>query len=112
VALKSLPNPERRWQRAAECLSLDRSEVERRLGPTSEPLQVLSGGLANTNVRVGSERVLRIYRRDRHALGKEKALLQQSWESFVVPSVLGSGEDFLVLEYVQRRIERTLGKRP
>lgn len=96
----TFPNPEREWERPAECLSVDRSEVERRLGPTTESLEVLVGGRANVNVRVGPDRVLRIYRRDRATVGKEKALLQHPWESFVVPAVLGSGQDFLVLEYV------------
>lgn len=55
---------------------------------------------ANTNVRVGADRVLRTYRRDPRAARKEEALLRRPWTAFVVPAVLGSGDDFLVLEYV------------
>jgi fructosamine-3-kinase len=98
--LKPFPNPEDEWERAAATTVLDPSDVERRLGHTNEPLEVLRGGHANVNVRVGSGRVLRIYRRDPGTGGKEMALLQLPWASFVVPSVLGSGEDFLVLDYI------------
>jgi hypothetical protein len=96
----TFPTPERAWEGAAACVAPDPSEVERRLGSTKEPLEVLSGGFANVNVRVGSDRVLRIYRRDPRTAAKEKTLLQQPWDSFVVPAVLGWGTDFLVLEYV------------
>jgi fructosamine-3-kinase len=95
-----LPNPEREWERPAPVASLDPAEVEHRLGPTHGPLELLGGGHANINVRVGARRVLRIYRRDRDAAAKEKALLLQPWTSFLVPPVLGAGEDFLVLGYV------------
>jgi Ser/Thr protein kinase RdoA (MazF antagonist) len=95
-----LPNPERVWERAAPAATLVPADVEQRLGPTDEPLELLAGGHANLNVRVGGGRVLRIYRRDRDAAARERALLQRLWTSFVVPAVLNSGEDFLVLEYV------------
>lgn len=98
--MESFPNPERDWEQPAQSASVDRAEIERRLGPTTEPLEVLGGGRANLNVRVGIDRVLRIYRRDPASAGKEKALLEHPWESFAVPSVLGSGEGFLVLAYV------------
>ena len=101
--MKLFPNPEDGWERAAATTVLDPSDVERRLGPTNEPLEVLPGGHANVNVRVGSGRVLRIYRRDPGTGAKEMALLQQPWASFVVPAVLGSGEDFLVLDYIPHR---------
>ncbi len=94
------PNPESAWDPPSHSLAVDRVEVERRLGPTSEPLEVLSGGRANINVRIGSSQVLRIYRRDGAACEKEQALLGRDWRSFAVPAVRGSGDDFLLLEYV------------
>jgi fructosamine-3-kinase len=92
----SLANPERSWAPPV-ATRIERSEVERRIGAFEGDVEVLGGGLANTNVRVGG-RVLRIYRRDRHALPKEAALLERGWHSFRVPRVLGRGEDFLLLE--------------
>jgi fructosamine-3-kinase len=100
VSTKAFPNPESAWERTAQLASFDAGDVERRLGLSNEPLELLSGGLANLNVRLGSARVLRIYRRDRSVVKKEQALLQSGWASFVVPAVLGAGEDFLLLEYV------------
>jgi fructosamine-3-kinase len=96
----SLPNPERDWERSGPVAAFDPADVRCRLGPTHESLELLSGGHANVNVRVGAGRVLRIYRRDPGAAAREKTLLLQPWTSFVVPSVLASGEDFLVLAYV------------
>ncbi|MCP3143677.1 phosphotransferase family protein [Pyxidicoccus xibeiensis] len=95
-----MPNPEREWERRAELRAFDPEEILRRIGPTDEPWELLTGGQANLNVRLGSERVLRIYRRDREALRKEQALLGLGWKSFRVPAVLSAGEDFLLLEYV------------
>jgi Phosphotransferase enzyme family len=94
------PNPEREWERAAHLTTLERGEVERRIGPTTLPLELLPGGQANINVRIGADRVLRIYLRDGAARGKEHALLARRWESFVTPCVLDSGDDFLLLDYV------------
>ena len=59
-----LPNPERAWYRGAAAKTIDRPEVERRIGPTPEPIEALAGGLANINVRVGRDRVLRVNRRN------------------------------------------------
>ncbi|HVD93189.1 MAG TPA: aminoglycoside phosphotransferase family protein [Vicinamibacterales bacterium] len=95
-----LPNPEREWERSAPVASFDPADVERRLGPTRESLELLGGGHANLNIRVGAGRVLRIYRRDRGAIAKEKALLRRPWASLHVPTVLDEGADFLVLGYV------------
>lgn len=61
---------------------------------------MLSDGLANLNVRIGADRVLRVYHRDQSAAAMEATLLRHPWRSFSVPAVLGSGEDFLVLQYV------------
>lgn len=87
---------------AAATRTIDRAEVERRIGSTREPIEVLTGGLANVNVRVGRDRVLRI-RRDRSALAKEATLLSRPWRALRTPTVLATGEDFLVLEYVDLR---------
>ena len=60
AADRPLANPERSWTHVTA--PLERAEVETRIGDTSEELTLLSGGLANRNVRVGRDRVLRILR--------------------------------------------------
>jgi hypothetical protein len=99
--MRPLPNAESQWERSAELQAFSREEVERCLGRCDEPVQLLSGGLANINLRVGDDRVLRIYRRDASTLPKEAMLLGQDWQNFRSPDLLGSGEDFLVLEHVE-----------
>ena len=96
-----MPNPERAWHLAA-ATTIDRSEVERRIGPTREPIEVLTGGLGNLNVRVGRDRVLRI-RRDPSTLAKEATLLRRPWRALRTPEVLATGPDFLLLEYLELR---------
>ncbi|MGK4003885.1 hypothetical protein WMF31_14730 [Sorangium sp. So ce1036] len=91
-----LPNPERAWHRAAHLEALSLAEIERRVGAPPGDVEVLSGGLANVNVRLGPDRVLRVYRRDAGAAAKEAALLARGWRSFRVPAVLSAGEDFLL----------------
>lgn len=99
--MPALPNPERAWGRPSLVDAPDPAEVVRsRLGPTDEPLEVLSGGLANLNVRVGDARVLRVYRREPAARPKEASLLRRGWRSLRVPAVLSEGDDFLLLERV------------
>ncbi len=84
----SLANPERDWPRPAGTTSVTAAEVEACLGERVDgPLQILSGGRANTNVLVG-DRVVRIYRRDPRAAAKEAALLARPWATFRVPKVL------------------------
>jgi fructosamine-3-kinase len=101
--MSSLPNGEDSWERPKQTQALDQTEVERRIGSASEPLEILSGGLANLNVRIGVGQVLRIYRRDPGVAGKECALLRSGWKSFRVPGVLMSGEDFLLMEYIAHK---------
>ena len=62
--MRPLPNPERAWERAAPAetqartgidlagadIDLVRAEVERRIGPCSGEIEVLSGGLAASRV--------------------------------------------------------------
>jgi fructosamine-3-kinase len=95
-----LRNPECLWGRPNGSGTLDRFEVESRIGEVSEPVELLSGGLANLDVRIGADKVLRVYRRDPLALAVEAALLRRPWKFVRAPEVLSSGEDFLVLEYV------------
>lgn len=96
-----LPNPERAWERPPLVDADDPAEVvRRRLGPTSAPLEILSGGLANLNVGVGADHVLRVYRRDPAAQPKEALLLRRGWRSLRVPAVFDEGDDFLLLERV------------
>ncbi len=96
--MEPLRNPEAAWSRALE-RSIDRAEVERRLGPTKEPIELLTGGFANVNVRVGRDRVLRI--KDPSTVDKERTLLSRPWRAFRTPRVLDAGEDFLLLEWLE-----------
>ncbi|HEU4537084.1 MAG TPA: phosphotransferase, partial [Polyangiaceae bacterium] len=96
-AEQGLPNPERSWRRVLR--EPTRAEIEARVGP-APAYDVLSGGLANANVRLDGGRILRLYRRDVRALATEARLLAEPWDSFRVPRVLGRGDDFLVLEDV------------
>jgi len=87
---------------------IDRAEVERRIGSTSEDLELLTGGLNNINIRVGRDRVLRVYQglesgalfRNAAVVGKEAALASRRWRAFRTPAVLARGPDFLVFEFV------------
>jgi len=97
-----LANPEHFWKPRADVREVTRAEVEQRTGTHSESWTLLSGGLANANVRLG-ERVLRIYRRNPGALALEAALLSRPCSSLRVPAVLEQGEDYLLLEYVPHR---------
>ena len=94
-----LPNPERRWTARGELQAVERAEIVDRIGPFEGGLEVLGGGLANTSVRVG-ERVLRLFRRDPGAVGKEAWLLRRPWTHFRPPRLLEARDDFLLLEYV------------
>jgi len=95
--MEPLRNPEVAWSRAITPPQIDRDEIERRIGPTTEPIEVLAGGIANVNVRVG-DRVLRF--KDPSTLAKEKTLLERPWRTFRTPKVLATGEDFLLLEFL------------
>ena len=98
-SVESLPNPEHDWAPHERIRSFDPVDVERRIGTTNELLEVLRGGLANLNIRIG-KRVLRIYERDKNSLEKEALLLVRPWQSFRVPALLGRGKGVLLLEYV------------
>jgi hypothetical protein len=104
----ALANPELEWMRAP-VEPVSRDEVEQRIGPTGDAVELLGGGLANRTIRVGRERVLRIYRgldedstsRDPSVVAKEAALASRHWRAFRTPRVLSRGPDFLVLEYLE-----------
>ena len=81
------------------------ADIERRLralhhAGADDDIEALSGGLANLTVRIGRDRVLRVYERDPATLRKEQHLLMRPWHRFRVPRVLGDGVDHLLLEYV------------
>ncbi len=97
-----LEDPENHWPACdADAPDVTRDEIVDRIGPIEEPYAVLSGGRANANIRIGSQRLLRIYRRDPAILAKEAELLSRSWRDLRVPAVLDRGPDFLELEYVE-----------
>lgn len=99
-AMTTLANPEARWHRREHLDEISLAEVERCLGRrVDEPIHVLTGGLANTNVRVGDV-VLRLHRRDPSLADLEAQLLARPWRSFRVPRMLSAGAGFLVLEHV------------
>jgi aminoglycoside phosphotransferase (APT) family kinase protein len=95
-----LANPEARWERPAIEQGEAEAEARRRLGDLPGPVTPLSGGLANLVLRIGDDRVLRIYRRDATSIDKELALLQRPWRTFRVPQVLARGGDHLLLDHV------------
>jgi fructosamine-3-kinase len=98
--MTKLFNPEESWVPSGQVSVISRSEVEKCIGPTNESLQLLSDGQANTNIRIGNDQVLRLYRRDVSIAGKELSLIQKNWNSFVVPEIIRSGEGFLLMKYM------------
>lgn len=103
--MTTLHNPERAWERPAALRSFDTGEVVRRIGPVSGRVELLSGGLANLNLHVVGQGVLRIYRSklgqdDLGGPAKEARLLSLPWQRLRVPRVLQQGSDFLLLEHV------------
>jgi len=98
--MTKLFNPEEAWVLSGQVSVISRSEVEKCVGPTMELLQLLSGGHANANVRIGDDQVLRLYRRDASIAGKELSLIQKNWNSFVVPEIIRSGEGYLLMKYM------------
>jgi fructosamine-3-kinase len=98
--MTKLINPEESWVPLGQVSVISRSEVEKCIGSTKEPLQLLSGGQANTNIRIGNDLVLRFYRRDVAIAGKELSLIQKNWNSFVVPEIIRSDDFFLLMKYM------------
>jgi aminoglycoside phosphotransferase (APT) family kinase protein len=115
--MTKLFNSEDLWVPSGQVSVISRSEVEKCIGPTTEVLQLLSGGQANTNIRIGNDQVLRLYRRDASTAGKELSLIRKNWKTFFVPEVIGSGDGFLWMKYVphspledQAEVGEALGK--
>ena len=115
--MTKLFNPEDSWVPSGQVNVISRSEVEKCIGSTAESLQLLSGGQANTNIRIGNDQVLRLYRRDASVAGKELSLIRKHWKALVVPEVIGSGDGFLWMKYVnhspledQAEVGEALGK--
>jgi len=102
--MSKFKNPEDAWASSGLVSVISRAEVEKCVGSTSETLELLSGGQANSNIRIGTDRVLRLYRRDASVAGKELALLKKNWKSFVVPDVIQSGDGFLVTKYMNHSV--------
>lgn len=99
--MEQLTNPERHWDQPDETRHIDRDQIADRIGPFEEDYEVVGGGLANLNVRIGQEKLLRIYCREIGARAKEGRLLNREWTALRTPAVLGQGRDFLVMEYVE-----------
>jgi len=98
--MRRLANPELEWLGESVDESDLGSAVESRIGPVAERLLALAGGHANLNVRVGDDRVLRIFRRDALAGMKEVVLLGRDWQTLKTPHVIAQGVDFVLLEFV------------
>ncbi|MFT7667863.1 MAG: hypothetical protein ACI8X5_000548 [Planctomycetota bacterium] len=64
---------------------------------------MLSGGLANLNIRVGAARALRILRQDVSALQKEAQRLVRSWRNFRTPYAHQVGTDSLLIDFVEHK---------
>lgn len=103
------PNPETSWHVEQGNQPIDIQAVSHRIGRDNVRVVRLSGGLANDNLLIDGQRVLRIYKRDVSSLGREYELLARKWSHFRVPRVLRRGDDFLILEYYQLRpLENTM----
>jgi hypothetical protein len=71
-------------------------------GSAVERVVAGAGWLANINLRVGRDRVLRI-KRDPSTLAKETTLMRRPWRALRTPAVLATGDDFLLLERLELR---------
>lgn len=98
--MAALHNPERAWAQPAGLTSVDPSEIERRIGSVRGRVELLSGGLANLNLHIEGQGVLRIYRSGLGGPRLEAQLLSLPWQHLRVPRVLQEGSDFLLLEHV------------
>ena len=98
------PNPESAWHAEHHIADVDEDAVRSRLKIGNASITRLSGGLANDNYQIGSDRVLRIYRRDADSLPLEATLLSRPWQQLRTPRILDRGADFLVLEFVGHRV--------
>lgn len=97
--MNRLNNPEQLWAPKRLISVKERGQVRERLGAMDDEPELLSGGLENTNIRVGADKVLRIYTQDPGRKKTEEALLGLDWKNFVVPRVISDRSDYLVLEF-------------
>lgn len=84
------------WERTTPVLLPPLAAVEALVGRRIHAIEPLSGGLANTNLRLRTEPadlVLRLYQRDPAAQAKEVALARQLAGVVPVAQVLASGAD-------------------
>ncbi|HEY3449190.1 MAG TPA: phosphotransferase [Myxococcales bacterium] len=101
--MTALANPEVEWEQPPWGRAVTLADIQERIGPIEEPPQLLPGGHSNLNLRLCAAKVLRIYRRDPRASGKEAALLRRTWRSLRVPRVFSRGSDYLLMENVPHR---------
>lgn len=101
--MPTLANPEPTWASPARAALDLAAVVTSRIGSAGAPVMLLPGGLANLNIRVGREWVLRVYERDPAALAKERLLLERGWQRFRVPRIVDHGADYLLLEHIELR---------
>lgn len=73
----------------------------------AEPVDVrfLSGGLANRNYAIGSDKVLRVYGRPEYSrsIELEDCLNNAAWRNFASPVTLLKGDDYLLQKLLQYR---------
>lgn len=98
-----LCNPEAEWEQPAWGDTITLAGIQERIGPIEQPPQLMPGGHTNLNLQLCSAKMLRIYRRDPRASGKEAALLRRSWRNLRVPRVFARGTDFVLMENVSHR---------
>ena len=96
----AFPNPELLWHAEHELAEADYDEVLKRVSDFKGTVAPLSGGLANHSFLLNDDRVLRIYRRDKRTLVRERQLLTREWQHCRVPQIYDGGDDYLLLEFV------------
>ncbi|MGC4122271.1 MAG: phosphotransferase [Myxococcales bacterium] len=101
--MSSLPNPEADWEQPAWGHSITLAGIQERIGPLEDPPSLLPGGHTNLNLRLCPSKVLRIFRHDPKASGKEAALLRRTWKHLRVPRVFSRGADFILMENVHHK---------
>src|SRR5262245_21045895 len=104
AAVARLPWADAAWERSVALppdLDALCSPHERRWPDLSgKPREVLGGGLRSLNVRVGSDRVVRLALAEEHDLEKEAALLRLVSPDVRVPRLLDAAPRALLLEHV------------
>ncbi|MES3008849.1 MAG: aminoglycoside phosphotransferase family protein [Pseudomonadota bacterium] len=80
-------------------------DVVSRIGAQSVNVRFLSGGLANRNYALGSDKVLRVYGRPKceNSIEIEDFLNNVDWKNFSSPLTIFRGEDYLLQKFLQYR---------